>query len=95
LTSQATPPDEHGWIENFGCTREYRRMRNAVREFYKTNYPLTEKAKANPRLNPGDGWVSPLCAEPRVLLKVLEVMLAEYVERGKAANSDRAFSRRS
>ncbi len=82
LTSQATPPDEHGWIENFGCTREYRRMRNAVREFYKANYPLTEKAKANSRLNPGDGWVSPLCAEPLVFLKVLEAMLAEYVERG-------------
>lgn len=82
LTSQATPPDEHGWIEEFGCTASYRRMRNAVREYYKKFYPLTEKARANPFLNPGDGWVSPLCAEPRVFLKVLEAMLAEYVERG-------------
>ncbi len=82
LTSQAAPPDEHGWIEEFGCTRSYRRMRNAVRDFYRANYPLSEKAKANPFLNPGDGWVSPLCAEPRVFLKVIEAMLVESVERG-------------
>ena len=82
LTAQATPPDEHGWIESFGCTRSYRRMRDAVREFYKKNYPLTEKAKANPFLNPGDGWVSPLCAEPKVFLRVIEAMLAEFVEKG-------------
>ncbi|HMV49172.1 MAG TPA: FAD-dependent oxidoreductase, partial [Blastocatellia bacterium] len=24
LTSQAVPPDEHGWIERFGCTASYR-----------------------------------------------------------------------
>lgn len=82
LTSQATPPDEHGWIEQFGCTSSYRQMRNAVRNFYKTFYPLTEKAKANPFLNPGDGWVSPLCAEPSVFLKVLETTLAEFVHKG-------------
>ncbi|MEP7037212.1 MAG: FAD-dependent oxidoreductase, partial [Acidobacteriota bacterium] len=82
LTSQATPPDEHGWIEDFGCTRSYRNFRNAVSRFYKENYPLTEKAKNNPILNPGDAWVSPLCAEPRVYLKVLEAMLAEFVEKG-------------
>jgi hypothetical protein len=82
LTSQATPPDEHGWIEEFGCTANYRRLRNEVRKYYKTFYPLTGKAKANPFLNPGDGWVSPLCAEPFVFLKVLEAMLQEYVQKG-------------
>ena len=82
LTSQATPPDEHGWIEEFGCTSSYRRMRNAVREYYKTFYPLTEKARNNSVLNPGDGWVSPLCAEPRVFLKVFEAMLSEFVQKG-------------
>ena len=25
LTSQAVPPDEHPWIEQFGCTATYRR----------------------------------------------------------------------
>ena len=24
ITSQAVPPDEHPWIESFGCTRRYR-----------------------------------------------------------------------
>ena len=82
FTSQATPPDEHGWIEEFGCTRSYRNFRNSVREYYRNNYPLTEAAKNNPVLNPGDGWVSPLCAEPKVYLAVFETMLAEYVEKG-------------
>ncbi len=82
LTSQMTPPDEHGWIEEFGCTRSYRKFRNAVREFYRDNYPLTEAARNNPLLNPGDGWVSPICAEPKVYLSVLRAMLAPFVESG-------------
>jgi len=82
LTAQATPPDEHGWIEEFGCTRSYRNFRNAVRDYYRANYPLTEAAKNNRVLNPGDGWVSPLCAEPIVYLKVLQAQLNEYVTRG-------------
>ncbi|MDQ4121877.1 MAG: FAD-dependent oxidoreductase [Acidobacteriota bacterium] len=82
LTSQATPPDEHGWIEEFGCTGSYRHLRNEVRKYYKTYYPLTEKAKANPVLNPGDGWVSPICAEPIVFLKVLESDLSKYLGSG-------------
>ena len=32
LTSQAVPPDEHRWIESFGCTARYRRFRQGVRE---------------------------------------------------------------
>ena len=39
LTSQAVPPDEHGWIERFGCTRTYRRFRELVRSYYRTHYP--------------------------------------------------------
>jgi len=82
LTSQATPPDEHGWIESFGATRSYREFRNAVRNYYRADYPLTEAAKNNPFLNPGDGWVSPLCAEPTVYLKVLQRQLNEFEKRG-------------
>src|SRR5512145_1105895 len=44
LTSQAVPPDEHPWIESFGCTRAYREYRNGVREYYRRNYPLTAAA---------------------------------------------------
>ena len=82
LTSQATPPDEHGWIEKFGCTKSYRKFREDVRQFYRENYPLSIEAQKNPILNPGNGWVSPLCAEPKVFLAVLDKMLNKYVNQG-------------
>src|SRR5262245_60207940 len=83
LTSQATPPDEHGWIERFGCTASYRRFRDSVRKYYRRHYPLTEVARGNPLLNPGNGWVSPLCHEPRVALAALEAALAPYLSNGQ------------
>ena len=79
LTSQGVPPDEHRWIEQFGCTRSYRTLREGIREYYRRHYPLTEAARAQPFLNPGNGTVSRLCHEPRVALAVLEGMLAPYV----------------
>lgn len=83
LTTQAVPPDEHGWIERFGCTRSYRSFRDRVRQYYRDHYPLTPSARANPLLNPGNGWVSPLCHEPRVALAVLHAMLAPHVAAGR------------
>ena len=68
FTSQGVPPDEHGWIESFGCTRTYRQLRNCIREHYRRRTPLTEAARRNLNLNPGNGWVSPLCHEPRSLM---------------------------
>lgn len=79
LTAQAVPPDEHPWIESFGCTRLYRRFRNGVREYYRRHFPLTAEARARVDLNPGNGSVSKLCHEPRVALAVLHEMLAPYV----------------
>ena len=81
FTSQATPPDEHGWIERFGCTKSYRKFREDVRVFYRNHYPLTKNAAENPFFSPGDGWVSPLCAEPKVFLAVLEETLAPFLEK--------------
>ncbi len=83
FTSQAVPPDEHGWIERFGCTATYRRFREAVRQYYRDHYPLLPEHREDPRLNPGNGWVSPLCHEPRVALAVLEAMLAPQVSAGR------------
>jgi hypothetical protein len=83
LTSQAVPPDEHPWIEQFGCTGSYREYRNAVRAYYRAHYPLTEAARANPVLNPGNGSVSRLTHEPRVSVAVLNGMLAPYIGSGK------------
>ena len=60
LTSQAVPPDEHGWIEHFGCTATYRAFREHVRAHYRAHYPLRPEIRAHAALNPGNGWVSPL-----------------------------------
>src|SRR5579862_3218889 len=35
MTAQAVPPDEHPWIEQFGCTRSYRRVRHEIRRYYR------------------------------------------------------------
>ena len=66
LTAQAVPLDENAWIENSGGTASYRLLRQRIRDYYARNYPLTDAARANPRLNPGNGSVSRLCHEPRV-----------------------------
>ncbi|MBM3759745.1 MAG: FAD-dependent oxidoreductase [Acidobacteria bacterium] len=83
FTSQGVPPDEHGWIEDFGCTASYRVLREGIRDYYRRHYPMLPEYAAQPRLNPGNGWVSPLCHEPRVSLAVMEAMLAPYVASGR------------
>jgi hypothetical protein len=83
LTAQAVPPDEHPWIERFGCTRSYRAYRESVREYYRRNYPLTGQARARADLNPGNGSVSRLTHEFRVSVAVLEAALAPYLSSGQ------------
>lgn len=82
LTSQAVPPDEHPWVESFGVTQRYRSLRDGIRGVYRRRYPLTDAARAVPDLNPGAGWVSKLCHEPRIALGVLLEMLAPYRSTG-------------
>jgi len=79
LTQQGVPPDEHRWIEFTGATQTYRDFRNAVRDYYRRNYPLTDKAFNDPLFNPGSGSVSRLCHEPKVALAVLNDMIAPYI----------------
>ncbi|EMI16057.1 Glucose-inhibited division protein A-related protein [Rhodopirellula maiorica SM1] len=79
LSQQGVPPDEHAHIETHGSTASYRQFREQVRDYYRDHYPLTEAAKRNPRLNPGNGNVSRLCHEPRVAVAVLDAMLAPAV----------------
>ncbi|RYG60607.1 FAD-dependent oxidoreductase, partial [bacterium] len=45
--------------------------------------PLTSQAKATPALNPGGGWVSQLCHEPRISHGVLNAHLQPYFATGK------------
>ena len=83
LTSQAVPLDENAWVESGGGTGSYRLLRSRIREYYARNYPLTAQARANPRLNPGNGSVSRLCHEPRAGLAALEELLAPHVASGR------------
>jgi len=82
LTTQAVPPDEHRWIERFGCTARYRWYRDLVRQAYRDSPILTPEARSVEQLNPGGGWVSQLCHEPRIGLLVLNRMLHGFVRRG-------------
>jgi hypothetical protein len=83
LTQQAVPPDEHPWIESFGCTQSYRDLREGIREYYRRHYPLSAAARGRENLNPGNGRVSRLCHEPRVALAVLYEMLAPHMSGGR------------
>jgi len=76
LTTQGVPPDEHPWIEMFGATETYRTLRRDVRAYYRQHYPLTDRARRDPYLNPGNAWVSRLAHEPRVAARVIDALLA-------------------
>src|SRR6185437_8822386 len=83
VTNQAVPPDEHPWIEKTGATASYRMFRSGVRDYYRQHLPLTPEARARPDLNPGNGWVSRLCHDPRVAVAVLHQMLAPHQLEGR------------
>jgi hypothetical protein len=85
ITSQGVSAlDEHTLIERQGGTRSYYRLREAIRERYRRRYGMQNMPDGAP-LNPGNGWVSRLCFEPRVGLQALEAMLAPHVEAGRLA----------
>jgi hypothetical protein len=78
LTNQAVPPDEHPWIEEFGATASYRALRQGIRNYYRAYLPLTAEARRHPTLNPGNGWVSRLCHDPRVAVSVMHEMMLPH-----------------
>jgi hypothetical protein len=78
LTNQAVPPDEHPWIETRGATASYRALRRAVRRYYREHTPLRPEVRDRDDLDPGNGWVSRLCHDPRVAVAVLHEMIAPY-----------------
>lgn len=83
LTNQAVPPDEHPWIEELGATASYRRLRNGIRDYYRAHLPLTAEARAQRWLNPGNGWVSRLCHDPRIAVAVLHQMMVPFQLAGR------------
>ncbi|WP_331714342.1 FAD-dependent oxidoreductase, partial [Auraticoccus cholistanensis] len=83
LTTQGVPPDEHAWIEGPAASPSYTELREGIRDHYRRFYPLTEEAAADPHLNPGAGFVSRLCAEPRVAALVLEQLVSPLLASGR------------
>ena len=83
LTVQGVPPDEHPWIETRAASPSYAELRQGIRAHYRRHYPLTAEARADPLLNPGAGFVSRLCHEPRVAALVLEEMLSPLLASGR------------
>lgn len=74
--------DEHEHIEHFGGTRSYMAWREAIRRHYRQVFGVAQMPDGTP-LNPGNGWVSRLCFEPRVGLAALHAMLAPHVAGGR------------
>lgn len=71
VTAQLTAPlDEHPHIEVAGCSASYRAFRDGIRAEY------------GGAANPGGGWVSRLCFEPRAGERVLRAMLEPAVTSG-------------
>lgn len=75
--------DEHPHIEHFGGTALYGEFRAGIRAFYRRKYPL--KNRDDPHFNPGAGWVSALCFEPRAGLTSLLTLVMPQVEAGRLA----------
>lgn len=76
-TSQATPPDEHPWIETRGSTALYRRFRARVRTQHARALGIAEEA------NPGRAWATSLGHPPIVAHHVLRGMLLDGILSGR------------
>jgi hypothetical protein len=90
MTSQGVSAlDEYKYIEEIPPSRAYAEMRERIRQHYVSKYaapaimPTHSGDFAGLPLNPGNGWVSRLCFEPRVGVQVLEAMLAPHVASGR------------
>jgi hypothetical protein len=81
LTSQGVPPDEYPWIERISPTKLYWDFRRRVRHYYEDHFPLLKEARGT-AFNPGGGFVSGLCHEPRIAHSVLQDMLSASVAAG-------------
>jgi FAD dependent oxidoreductase len=81
MTSQGVSAfDEHPHIETFGSTKRYAELRQRIRKYYQEKYGVGTVMKNGQPLNPGNGWVSRLCFEPKVGEQVLREMLGPYIQ---------------
>ena len=89
MTSQAVPPDEHPWIEQFGCTRTWRRFRDGVRACFRDHFPLCAEMRADERTQLGGALVTKVPCPPEVAFKVLEQLLLPDKIAGRVIQLDR------
>ncbi len=82
ITRQLVAPlDEHPLIESVGAPASYRWVRDGIRAHYRRQAPAGAPAEA--WTNPGNGWVSRLCFEPRVGAVVLDELLRRVQATGR------------
>ena len=81
MTSQGVSAlDEHAYIEQHPGTAAYGELRRAIRRRSALLNGITGTDSAS--YNPGNGWVSRLCFEPRVAQTVLAERLAPWIASG-------------
>ena len=78
LTSQAVPPDEHTWVEQFGVTASYRRSARGSATTTVRHYPLTAGGPGVARAQSGRRPCQPALSRAAGRVAVLEAMLAPY-----------------
>lgn len=83
LTSQAVPPDEHPWIEEFGATKRYLDFRKSVRDYYRSIPEFKDEVRQKECFCPGNSWVSRVAHEPKVAFQLFEDEIAEYLQDGR------------
>ncbi|NJR71959.1 MAG: FAD-dependent oxidoreductase [Gammaproteobacteria bacterium] len=83
MTSQGVPPDEHRLIEFGGASESYLAFRQTIRDDYLADKNFINNTELTEGVNPGDGWVSRLCFEPKLAAAYFEKMLAPYVATGQ------------
>jgi hypothetical protein len=83
LTAQGVPPDEHPWIEHLSASQSYAALRRQIRDCCRRDLPLTDAARGQWLLNPGQGNISTLCHEPWVAARAIDDLLAPHVAAGR------------
>lgn len=83
MTAQGVPPDEHHRIEQGGASASYLAFRQTVRAHYANLPGFVDRSVLTEGCNPGDGWVSRLCFEPRWGAQWFEDQLEPYINNGQ------------
>ncbi len=74
--------DGNRYVETTGVTASFQTLRHAIRSEYKSRYRLSALATGEEFFNPGNCWVSALCFEAPVALRVLDRMLQPLEKKG-------------